>query len=842
MQKHNTKSKIQNTKSKIQNFIFFTLPFAFCSLPFPRYLLPFAVCLLPLAFFAQTNPTIIQQHIYGGSASERLYAIQQTLDGGFIASGNTNSYIGDRDIDDVVRRQLGQIAVDANNDLWVIKLDANYKIQWQRVFGGNGFDGGLAIKQTSDGSYIVAGYLSSSGGDNSGVHPSHNGGTTRDALVCKLNSDGSTAWIKLMGGGGDDQFEKIQITPDGGILLCGFTNSNDGDVPANLYHDNPFNDVYGDAWLVKLDANGNLLWQRVIGGENKDAFTGMDKAPDGNYILGGFTNSNLGDLKGVQFGYDRKAWIVKVTPEGKILWQNVAGKVNNNIETRPYSIITSQAGDFYLGGVTAQDSASTMDFFLVKFNSNGEYKWARTYGGSGDDWARSLAHSTPDDGIFITGYTLTNNNGDVSGFHNEHDAWILHCDSTGNILQKIIAGGSDYDYFWNTCNTSDGRAIFAGYSKSRDFDLAGIPKRGDLDGWIVEFDWGKYTPPVCIDTQRVTLNVCQQNQVFTDTARFKRSDGCISVVITQRIVSNAKNIYKISDIVCNPSSDRTSDTLNLKSSGGCDSTIIITHTIKRTGAACDDGNPATVNDILQTDCSCKGEKNPNSPTDLSVSVSASPNSYKNWTVNIFTTVVKNIGLTDFTDIVVSIPYPKAAVDGGPSKVSNGLWLEYCSAMQCYEWRIPLLKSGDSAVYAQPLFVLAPDGKLEVTATLKSSTPEDLFSDNNTSKVTLLPASSFQSSAFSYQTTSITTHHSPLINIYPQPTNGLFYLGMNTEINETIEFSCVNAMGRIIWSETKISPSNDAVFEFNLSNTSNGLYFLRAHRKDGSILMKKIIKN
>ena len=217
MQKQKTKSKLQNAKSKIKNFIIFTLPFDFCSLPFTRYLLHFALCFLHFAFFAQTNPAIIQQHIYGGSASERFYAIQQTSDGGFIASGNTNSYIGDGDIDDVVRRQLGQIAVDANNDLWVIKLDANYKIQWQRVFGGNGFDGGLAIKQTLDGSYIVAGYLSSSGGDNSGVHPSHNGGTTRDALVCKLNSDGSTAWIKLMGGGGDDQFEKIQITPDGGI-------------------------------------------------------------------------------------------------------------------------------------------------------------------------------------------------------------------------------------------------------------------------------------------------------------------------------------------------------------------------------------------------------------------------------------------------------------------------------------------------------------------------------------------------------------------------------------------------------------------------------------------------
>ena len=837
------KSKEQNEKSKIQKIILslYLLPFAsrtfaLCSLPFVFCILLFGFC--PL-IIAQT-PKIIQQHIYGGGASERLYAIEQTADGGFIASGNTNSYIEDGDITDSIKVALGQIMTDPNNDCWVIKLDSNYKIQWERVFGANGFDGGLAVKQTPTGAYIVAGYLSSFGGDNSGVHPSHNGGTTKDALVTKLNPDGSTAWIKLMGGGGDDQFEKIEIMPDGGILLCGSTNSNDGDVPPNLYHDIPFDNNYGDAWLVKLDPNGNLLWQKVIGGENKDAFTGMDKTTDGNYILSGYTNSNVGDLKGVQFNYDRKAWIVKITPDGNILWQHVVGKTVNNIETRPYSILTSRSGDFYIGGVSAQDYSSTMDFFLAKFNSAGEFKWAKTYGGSGDDWARSLIHSTSDDGVFISGYTITPNDGDVSGYHADHDAWILHCDTSGNIVQKRVVGGTLYDYFWNSCNTSDGRAIFAGYTKSSDFDLTGIAKRGDLDGWIVELDWGNIITTVCQnDTVRQTRNVCSLNQVFTDSIATKKTDGCFTYTITQRTVSNKKDSLRISDVLCNPISNNLIDTLNLKSVGGCDSTVIVTHTLKRTGTSCDDGNPNTINDVLQTDCSCKGDKNPNSSNDLSITLTASPNTYKNWTVNTFTTTVRNLGSTDFTNIVVSFPYPKATVDGGSSTISTGRWLEYCNAMLCYEWRIPLIKSGDSAVFVQPLFVLQPDGSIIGTASIKSSVPNNTILINNTSTVVLkinqpiiiganIALSKNQNSSFNGR-------------IFPQPVKDLFYVAINSRINESIVFSCFDALGRTLWTENKTS-SNDDVFEFNLSSASSGIYFLQARLNDGSVMTEKIIKN
>lgn len=836
--------KKQKAKYHCSKIIFslYLFPLSFrilfrCPLTFVFCLVVFGFCPLIKA----QPPKIIQQHIYGGGASERLYAIEQTADGGFIASGNTNSYIGDGDITDPIKLALGQVMTDPNNDCWVIKLDVNYKIQWERVFGANGFDGGLAVKQTPDGAYIVAGYLSSSGGDNSGVHPSHNGGTTKDALVTKLNPDGSTAWIKLMGGGGDDQFEKIEIMSDGGILLCGITNSNDGDIPSNLYHDTPFDNNYGDAWLVKLDANGNLLWQKVIGGENKDAFTGMDKTTDGNYILGGYTNSNAGDLKGVQFGYDRKAWIVKISPEGKILWQHVAGKTVNNIETRPYSILTSRNGDFYLGGVSAQDYASNMDFFLAKFNSSGEFKWAKTYGGSGDDWARSLIHASSDDGVFISGYTITPNDGDVTGYHADHDAWILHCDTSGNIAQKRVVGGTLYDYFWNSCNTSDGRAIFAGYTKSSDFDLTGIAKRGDLDGWIVELDWGDSNNTVCQnDTVRQTRSVCSINQVFNDTVILKKLQGCFTYIITQSVVSNKKDTIRVSDVLCNPISNKLIDTLNLTSIGGCDSTVIVSHAIKRTGTPCADGNSNTINSVLQTDCSCKGDKNPNPISDLSISLSASPTTYKNWTTNTFTTVVKNVGSTDFTNIVVSFPYPKATVDGGASTISTGVWLEYCNAMLCYEWRIPLLKSSDSAVFIQPLFVLQPDGNIIATAFIKNSFPDDTILGNNASTIEL---KSYQPTIVGSEILFRNNQNQNLsMHLFPQPVKDLFYVALNTKINENIVFSCLDALGRILWTEIKMATSKDEVFEFNLSQSATGVYFLQARLMDGSVMTEKIIKN
>ncbi len=173
-------------------------------------------------------PYITWQKCLGGSSLDDVLSIQQTSDGGYIVAGYTGSDDGD------VSGKHGDL------DFWVVKLSSTGSLQWQKCLGGSSLDDARSIQQTSDGGYVVAGYAYSNDGDVSGNH-----GNAADFWVVKLSSTGSLQWQKCLGGSGDDGVGSIQQTSDGGYIVAGSTNSNDGDVSGN----------HGDLdfWVVKLD-------------------------------------------------------------------------------------------------------------------------------------------------------------------------------------------------------------------------------------------------------------------------------------------------------------------------------------------------------------------------------------------------------------------------------------------------------------------------------------------------------------------------------------------------------------------------------------------------------------
>jgi len=136
----------------------------------------------------------------------------------------------------------------------VVKLPSIVSVQWSKFLGGNSYDEAYSIKQTTDGGYIVAGYTSSVNGDVIG-----NKGN-EDCWVVKLSSTGSIEWQKTFGGIKGDWARSIQQTTDGGYVLAGTTNSNDGDVTGNQ--------GYSDYWVVKLSGTGSIQWQKALGGTN----------------------------------------------------------------------------------------------------------------------------------------------------------------------------------------------------------------------------------------------------------------------------------------------------------------------------------------------------------------------------------------------------------------------------------------------------------------------------------------------------------------------------------------------------------------------------------------------
>ena len=183
------------------------------------------------------------------------------------------------------------------------------EIQWAKCYGGSEYDAALSIQQTTDGGYIVAGLSLSNDNDVSGNH----GG--EDYWIVKLTSTGSIEWQKSLGGSGEDRASSVIQTTDGGYIIAGTSNSNDGDVSGNHGRD--------DYWIVKLSSTGILEWQKSLGGSGDDDANSIQQTTDGGYIIAGGSNSNDGDVSGNHGSDDY--WIVKLAPSGSIEWQKSLG-------------------------------------------------------------------------------------------------------------------------------------------------------------------------------------------------------------------------------------------------------------------------------------------------------------------------------------------------------------------------------------------------------------------------------------------------------------------------------------------------------------------------------------
>lgn len=242
--------------------------------------------------------TLQWQKCLGGTDGEGATAVQQTTDGGYIVAGNTVS----NDYDVSGNHGSG------SSDFWIVKLNTIGTLQWQKCLGGSyDGDGATSIQQTSDGGYIAAGYTYSNNGDVSGLHGlvgTNDYSYETDFWIVKLDNVGTLQWQKCLGGSKEDRPTSIQETSDGGYIVCGYTNSIDGDV-SGLHAVNS-----ADVWVVKLDISGTLQWQKCLGGSNQDVGSVIRQTSDGGYIVGGYTVSNDYDVSNNHGNYD--FWVVKL--------------------------------------------------------------------------------------------------------------------------------------------------------------------------------------------------------------------------------------------------------------------------------------------------------------------------------------------------------------------------------------------------------------------------------------------------------------------------------------------------------------------------------------------------
>lgn len=351
-------------------------------------------------------------------------------------------------------------------------INSTPAIQWQKTFGGSNSGIANCIQQTTDGGYIVAGSTSS----NDGEVTNHHGGN--DIWIVKLNDSGSIQWQKALGGSKDEEANSMQQTSDGGYIIAGITSSMDGDV-TNKKEENGI-----DYWVIKLDTNGNIQWQKVFGGDSYDEAKRVQQTIDGGYILAGSSRSNFGNDKkeGLLGGFNDESWILKLNKDGIIQWQKVFGSEGYD---NPESIQKTKDKGYIMVGKTNNSiitSASDFNFYVVKFDESGTIQWQKSLGGTNDDNAYSV-QQTKDGGYSIAG-TTQSIDGDVTNIPGgSQDFWVVKLSKTGDILWQKAFGETAKDSAYSMQQTKDGGYIMAGSSGLKDIDgtVIKLDDKGDVE-------------------------------------------------------------------------------------------------------------------------------------------------------------------------------------------------------------------------------------------------------------------------------------------------------------------------------------------------------------------------
>jgi len=425
---------------------------------------PFALCLIfQSCIFAQV-PEIHWQKALGGSGYDASYSICEDIGGGFIVTGDTWSNDGD------VTEYAG------SGDIWVAKLDSIGEIEWEESYGGSGWEQAFQIKQTQDLGFIIVGFSTSTDGD-----LSENNGAD-DVWIIKLDSIGNIQWQKSYGGTSSDRGNSVTIIDDGGYLITGLSSSNNGDVSGN----------HGEAdyWILKINSDGDLVWQKCYGGTEDDQAQSAIKTLDGGFLIVGHSSSNNGDVFGNHGLGD--FWVIKITEDGVLQWQKAYGGTNyedafsvSNTADSGYIILgytQSNNGDIsgFHGGVS--------DYWVIKIDSLGVLMWQKCLGGSSSEEGFSIYRAI-DTSYILAGHSGSND-GNVTGHHGlagYSDYWIVNIDSNGNIIWEKSLGGSNTDEALSITQASDEGYIVTGWARSTDGDVTdhnGIGNNWDF--WVVK--------------------------------------------------------------------------------------------------------------------------------------------------------------------------------------------------------------------------------------------------------------------------------------------------------------------------------------------------------------------
>lgn len=473
-----------------------------------------SIFLLIFSFFisfiiSAQQPVIEWQKTYGGSFYDKAVSVVETTDGGYFIGGHSQSDNYD------LERHYGFF------DGWVIKLNHAGELQWKKSLGGSGEDYINSVIETPDHKYICVGYTNSTNYDITENYGHY------DYWLMKFGNNGEIEWKKNLGGNSNDYGYSICKAEENTYMIAGYSESQDEHIQGH-------HGMY-DAWLLKIDDNGNVLWQKAYGATGQDHAHSIIKTKNGGFVFVGYSSSQ--DLPGLSNKGGLDFWIVKLDKNGEIQWQNTFG---GSLDEYAKSVVECTDGSFVIAGETYShdydaienhanyDNPDNRDYLIVKVDSLGQKIWSRCYGGVKNEYARSVLQAFDGQYIVVGESYSANGEGDPVGNHGSADFWLIKLNpANGDMLWHKTYGGSGHDEPNCMLNTFDNGYLIVGNTASpSDGDVSGW--RGDDDFWIL----------------KLKNNECQKNLTLTKNI----PNGSYSYSAAEKIIFNGKVLDSSSNI------------------------------------------------------------------------------------------------------------------------------------------------------------------------------------------------------------------------------------------------------------------------------------------------------
>ncbi|MBT4637097.1 MAG: hypothetical protein HN687_00945 [Candidatus Marinimicrobia bacterium] len=323
-------------------------------------------------------------------------------------------------------------AINGQTDLWAIKTDSRGLVEWDRSFGGSGNEDGFDVIATSDGGFLFVGQTWSFG-------------NAQQVYAVKTDFYGNTIWEKSYGGGMWDVGEAVIEVKGGGYVIAGHSNS-PGISSGN-----------SDMYLLKINQNGNLLWQKGYGNKafpNHEWAYDINQLPDEGFLMVGGRD---------RYGNGAKnALVIRTDKIGNLIWEKEysgEGQVNE----LAYSMSPAINGNYFI--CITENTLLSPELYqpkIIKIDMNGNLDWQRPFAANGKKYHRFKISNTQNGDIVLVG----SSGRDLAHGYDE-DAFMTRIDSEGNIIWTSAYGTYDNDdWGWSVFETPENNIVFVGSTKS----------------------------------------------------------------------------------------------------------------------------------------------------------------------------------------------------------------------------------------------------------------------------------------------------------------------------------------------------------------------------------------